>query len=129
MERSAEWFMATTGVVMGLSHLLHPRAWAETFAAMHRLGRPGAFLNGGLSLFPGAAFVAVHPVWSGPAVLLTLFGCALVVKGSVYLLAPDLALASMGRAAAGNGRGFRIAGALLLLLSGAVGGALYLGRS
>ena len=74
MERAAEWYALVTCLVVGLSHLLQRQAWAETFAALHRLGRPGAFANGGLNLVTGAAFVAAHPVWSGPAVVLTVFG-------------------------------------------------------
>jgi hypothetical protein len=127
VERAAEWFALVTCLVVGLSHLLQPRAWAEAFAALHRLGKPGAFANGGLSLVPGAAFAAAHPVWSGPAVVLTLLGWLLVLKGAVGFLAPGLALRSMGSAGAGTGRGFAAGGLLLLAVAGVLGYVLWAG--
>src|SRR3954452_2158701 len=83
VERAAEWFVLLTAPVVGLSHVVHRRAWVEAYAALSRLGRPGAFVNGGLSLAPGAALAAAHPVWSGAGVVLTLLGWALVVKGTI----------------------------------------------
>jgi hypothetical protein len=115
MEQTVEWFILITSVVIGLSHLCYPRDWGAAFAAMHRSGRPGAFANGGLSLAPGAAIVAGHPVWSGPAVVLTVLGCLMIVKGVVCFLAPGHALASMNRGSAG--RGFRAGGGGLLALA------------
>jgi len=127
VERAAEWYGLVTCLVVGLSHLLHPRVWAEAFAVLHRLGRPGAFANGGLSLVPGAAFVAAHPVWSGPAVVFTLLGWALVVKGSLCFLAPGVALRGMGRAGAGRGREFSMGGMMLLAVAGVLGYVLWTG--
>lgn len=125
MERAAEWFALVTCAVTGLSHLLQPRAWAEAFAALSRLGRPGAFINGGVNLVPGAAYIATHPVWSGPAVVLTVLGWLLVLKGAVCFLAPDLALRSMARGGAGHGRGFAAGGLVLLGVAGVLGYALW----
>jgi hypothetical protein len=125
--RAAEWYALITFLVVGLSHLLHPRAWAEVFASLHRLGRPGAFVNGGLSLIPGAAFVAAHPVWSGPATVLTLVGWLLVLKGAICLLAPDIALRGMRRAGSGTGRAFVAGGVLCLAAAGLLGYVLWAG--
>jgi hypothetical protein len=127
VERAAEWYALVTCVVVGLSHLLQRQAWVETFAALHRLGRPGAFANGGLSLVPGAAFVAAHPVWSGPAVVLTVLGWLMVLKGAICFLAPSLALRSMGKARAGQGREFAVGGLVLLAVAGVLGYVLWSG--
>jgi hypothetical protein len=127
VERAAEWFALVTCLVVGLSHLMQPQAWAEAFAALHRLGKPGAFTNGGLSLLPGAVFVTTHPVWSGPAMVLTLLGWLLVLKGAVCFLAPELALRGMGRAGAGKGREFTGGGLLLLAVAGVLGYVLWAG--
>ena len=127
MERAAEWYALMTCLVVGFSHILHPAAWAEIFARQHRLGKPGAFANGGLSLVPGAALVAAHPVWSGPALVLTLLGWCLVLKGAICLLAPSLALRSMGRGGAGDGREFQIGGLLLLAVAGVLVYVLWAG--
>jgi hypothetical protein len=125
VERAAQWYAFVTCLVVGLSHLLQRRAWADVFAELARLRRPGAFANGGLSLVPGAVIVAVHPIWSGPAVVLTVLGWLMVVKGAIYFLAPGLALRSMARAGAGTGREFVVGGVLLLTVDGVLGYALW----
>ena len=127
MERAVEWFALVTCVVLGLSHVLQSRAWAELFAGLHRLGKPGAFVNGGLSLAPGAVYVAAHPVWSGPGVVLTIFGWLLVLKGAFCFLVPGLALRSMGKAGAGTEREFIPAGLVLLGVAGVLGYVLWAG--
>src|SRR4051812_28955425 len=58
MERAIEGFLAVTSLTVGASHFLRADAWVEVYDALHRLGRPGAFANGGLSLLVGAAVVA-----------------------------------------------------------------------
>lgn len=113
MERAVEWFIAVTGVVVGLSHLLRPSDWSEAFRQLHRCGRPGAFANGALSLVPGAALVAAHRSWEWPGAVLTVFGWLLVVKAAVCFLAPEKALRSMERGGR-SPRGFVAAGLLLL---------------
>ena len=60
-------------------------------------------------------------MWSGPAVVLTLLGWMLVLKGAVNLLAPGVALRGMGWAGAGRGREFVAGGVLLLAVAGVLG--------
>ena len=115
MERSVEWFFAITAIVVGASHVLRSADWAEAFRRLHSGGRAGAFLNGGISLIPGAAIVAGHGSWAWPGALLTLFGWLLVAKGVVCLILPDKALQSMARGA-GSPRGFVAAGVVSLAL-------------
>ena len=52
VERSVEWFVAVTALIVGASHLLRPKDWADTFRQLHECGRPGAFINGALTLVP-----------------------------------------------------------------------------
>jgi hypothetical protein len=117
VERAVEGFVAVTAVVVGASHLLRPGDWAEAFRQLHRCGRPGAFVNGALSLAPGAAVVAGHPSWAWPGAVLTGFGWLLVAKGLVCFLVPDAALRSMARGA-DSPRGFALAGVLCLAVGG-----------
>jgi hypothetical protein len=114
---AVEWFIAVTALAVGLSHAARPRDWAEAFGQLHRLGRPGAFANGLLSLTAGAVIVAGHGSWAWPGAVLTGFGWLLVVKGFGCLLAPDKALRSMARGASAP-HGFVVAG----VVSVAVGG-------
>jgi hypothetical protein len=117
VERAVEWFVAITAVAVGASHLLRPADWADAFRRLHGCGRAGAFVNGGLSLAPGAAIVAGHGSWAWPGAVLTGFGWLLVAKGVACLVAPDAALRSMDRGAR-SPRGFVVAGVLLLAVGG-----------
>lgn len=123
---AALWFALITCTIIGLSHILQPRAWADVYARLHRLGKPGAFINGGLSLSPGALYVGLQPGSWWPAVVLTVFGWLLVIKGAICFLAPSLALRSMGRAGEGTGRGFVAAGVILLCIAAVAGRALWI---
>jgi hypothetical protein len=116
MERAVEVFVAITALVIGTSHLLRPGDWAAPFCELSRAGRLGAFVNGGLSLIPGAGIVAGHGTWTWPGAVLTGFGWLLVVKGAVCLLAPDTALRSMERGGR-TPRGFVAAGIAVLMVS------------
>ena len=107
--------MAITALAVGASHLLRPGDWADAYRLLSRCGRPGAFVNGGLSLVPGAAIVAAHGSWMWPGAVLTAFGWLLVIKGVACLLAPDLALRSMERGGC-NPRGFVVGGVAALAI-------------
>lgn len=115
MERAVEWFVAVTSLIVGCSHIFRATDWVEVFARLHRIGRPGAFINGGLSLVTGAIIVAGHPVWTWPGVALTVFGWLMVAKGAVCFLAPDKALRSMEDRSTRNG--FIFAGVVLLVIA------------
>jgi uncharacterized protein YjeT (DUF2065 family) len=86
----AAWFVAAVLVVCGLSHALHPRLWSEHFAGV--LSRPDAGFVIGLPTFcAGVLIVLAHPEWGrGPGSLVTLIGWAWAIKGTLYLLAPEL---------------------------------------
>jgi hypothetical protein len=113
VERAVEWFVAVTSCVIGLSHLLRPGDWAETFRRLHGWGRPGAFANGAFSLLTGAVVVAGHGSWGWPGAILTGFGWLMVAKAVVCFLTPDKALRSMARGGA-SPRSFVAAGVVLL---------------
>ena len=127
LHRAVEWYALATCVVIGLSHLLRPREWADTYARLHRLGTAGAFINGAISLVPGAAFVGAHWVWTGPAAALTVLGCLMVLKGAVCFLAPAVALRSMAKGAADTGPKYRIGGVVLLSFAALLGYVLWAG--
>jgi hypothetical protein len=117
MAQAVEWFVAITGLVIGASHLLRPADWAEAYGMLHRCGRPGAFVNGAVTLVPGALIVAGHPYWRWPGALLTGFGWLLVAKAMVCFLAPPLALRSMRRGSV-SPRGFVVGGVAMLAIAG-----------
>ncbi|MFN2563748.1 MAG: hypothetical protein ABR499_01885 [Gemmatimonadaceae bacterium] len=64
-ERAIELYAAVNFLVIGLSHLLQPRAWVDFFVWLRTKGHTGVFLNGMLSLAFGSIIVAFHNVWAG----------------------------------------------------------------
>jgi uncharacterized protein YjeT (DUF2065 family) len=121
MEQATQLFAAISFLVIGLSHLLQPKAWVAFFQALAARGEPGAFLEGFLCLTFGAFVAAFHNVWHGPALVLTLIGWAQILKGLVRFVAPQLALRVMARASIERAWHFRVGGVFALLVSGFLG--------
>ncbi len=123
MERAIEIFASINFMIIGLSHVLQHRAWAEFFSRLHDQGRPGAFANGFLSLFTGSLIVAFHNVWSWPGALLTAIGYSMLLKSVVVFVRPDWGLASMARVTPDTSRKFVFAGVIFIAV------AVFLGYS
>ncbi len=121
MEQAIQTFAAINFLVIGLSHVVQHRAWAEFFILLHRQGRPGAFANGFLSLLMGTLIVAFHNVWSGIPVVLTVLGWSFVLKAAVVFVVPDWGLRSIGRVRRENSRMFMIPGVILIIGAVALG--------
>ena len=120
LERAAEIFAVINFVVIGLSHLLQPRAWVELFVGVRSLGSTGVFLNGMLSLLVGSIVLALHNSWSGMGAVLTFIGWAQVVKAAVSLLWPQKAMRSLQRVSMNRAWEFQAGGAVFLLLSAVI---------
>lgn len=118
MQAAVQQFAVMSFMAVGLSHMLQPKAWARLFIALRRQGEAGCLANGLLHLVPGALIVAGHNVWQGIPAVLTVFGHALVLKATVYLLCPRLGLAALSRVSVERSWEFVAAGALLLGLGG-----------
>jgi len=88
----AEIIAALMFLIMGASHLIQPKVWVDFFVTLHRLGHVGVFVNSFLSLFFGILVVALHNIWTWPAIILTLIGWAQVLKATVGFIAPSVAL-------------------------------------
>lgn len=105
-----ERLTALAFIVTGLSHIAAPHAWTRFFIEMRDKSAVPGFFNAYLHIPLGLLIVAFHPVWSGPGLLVTLTGWALVVKGTLYFLWPQLALRSMAHVSEERAGQFRIAG-------------------
>ncbi len=81
--------------VVGLSQLCATERWQTYYRWLAHQGPLGVRLNGLVSLAIGGPIVLVHNVWSGPAVLLTLFGWMLVLESALCLLFPGAGLAGL----------------------------------
>jgi uncharacterized protein YjeT (DUF2065 family) len=118
MEQATEVFAAISFLVIGLSHLIKPKAWVAFYQALAARGVSGVFLEGFLILNFGAIIVAFHNVWHGPATVLTVIGWAQVLKGAGRFLAPQVGLRVIQRVNEERAWHFRVGGVLALLLSG-----------
>jgi len=117
VEQATQVFAAVSLLVIGLSHLVRPKAWVAWFQALSAQGAPGAFTEGFVTLSFGAIIVGFHNVWQGPAMGLTLIGWAQVVKGLVRFVAPDAVARIMGRASLERAWLFQAGGVMALALS------------
>jgi len=124
MERALEIFAVVHLTVIGLSHIVFHRAWAEFFVWLTARGRSGAFANGFMSLAFGSMVVAFHQVWSGLAMVLTIVGVLSLVKAANCFLRPDLALRSMARATPERSREFIGAGVVALAIAAVTAAAV-----
>jgi uncharacterized protein YjeT (DUF2065 family) len=111
-----ERLTALAFIVTGLSHIAAPAAWARFFIAMRDQGSVPGFLNAYVHIPLGLLILAFHPVWRGPGLLVTLIGCGLAFKGTLYFLWPGLAMRSMAHVSEENAGRFRIAGLFGLAL-------------
>jgi len=120
MERAIEIFAVIHLGVMGLSHILAPRAWADFFVQLREKGHPGVFAVGFMSLIFGSIIAAFYNVWSGSQMVLTLLGWAQVLKATLYFLFPAYGMRGLRRVDPEKSQHFIIAGVALLLLAGVI---------
>ena len=127
MEKSIEVLVIILFGVVGLSHLLQPRAWVEFFILLRGKGEAGAFVDGLLNLPIGALIVVFHNRWSGIPLALTLVGWCLVIKGLIRFCAPKQALRMIARVSVERSWEFQAAGAMLGAFASLLGYGVYAG--
>ena len=127
MERSVEVLAVILSGVMGLSHILQPKAWAEFFILLRGKGEAGAFVDGLANLPLAGIIIGFHNTWSGISIVLTLVGWCLIFKSLIRFCAPKLALRMMSRVSVERSWEFQVAGAALVVLGGLIGYGVYVG--
>jgi len=111
-----EALLAVPSVLMGLSHVLQPAMWREYFVRLRAEG-PAALVTRTfvLELWPALLIVVFHQAWSGPQVVITVYGHLLLLKIVLSMLAPAIGLRSLDMARKGDA-GFRAGGVVLVAL-------------
>ena len=127
MERSVEVLAVIWFGVLGLSHILQPRAWVQFFILLRGKGEAGAFVDGLLNLPLAGVIIAFHNVWSGIPVVLTLVGWGLLIKSLLRFCVPKQGLALMARVSVERSWEFQAAGVVLVVLAGLLGYGIYAG--
>ena len=125
MERSVEVLAVILSGVMGLSHILQPKAWAEFFIRLRDKEEAGAFVDGFLNLPLAGFIIGFHNVWSGIPLVLTLLGWGLLIKSLIRFCAPKQALRLIARVSLERSWEFQIAGTFLVALAGLLGYGIY----
>ena len=117
MELAIEKLFVLSCFVIGFSHIVQPRVWAELFIAWREKGSVGVFYTGLLHFTFGALIVAFHNVWSGMPTIVTLLGWGWTIKGLIYLTYPAHGMKMLNRVSVDRSWEFAVAGAVLVVLS------------
>jgi hypothetical protein len=121
-----EFMMLIACVPMGLSHIVRPQLWVDFFTRVHAQGTAG--LVGkvlAIELWPALLIVSLHQVWSGPGIVLTLYGWAQFTKVFLALLVPSIGMRSLEMAQTKGTRGFIAGGVMLIVVGLSAGAALF----
>lgn len=111
-----ELVVAPAMILMGVSHIVRPDMWTKLFGQLHAMGTTGViYRTFMLELWPAMAILTLHQVWSGPGIVLTVYGIALSAKCAVAMLFPEIGLRSMAMARHGA-RSFVPGGVMLVAI-------------
>jgi uncharacterized protein YjeT (DUF2065 family) len=121
LELGIERLAAVALLLTGLSHITAPGAWRALFEKIAKSDAPG-LATAAIHLPLGLLIPAFHNVWTWPAVVFTVLGWALLVKGTLHLLFPQVARRSL--ALPGEGaqaeRRYRLAGMIMTPIAAAL---------
>jgi hypothetical protein len=117
MEVAIERLVALCCLVIGISHIVQARAWAELFMHWREKGVVGVFYTALLHFCLGALIVAFHNVWRGIPLLVTVLGWGWTIKGLLYLTWPQHGLRMLNRVSLERAWEFAVAGAVLLVIA------------
>ena len=121
MEVGIEKLAAISFILTGLSHVVAPHAWTRFLINMRAQSEAAGLLNAYLHIPLGLLIVCFHWVWTWPGLIVTLVGCALTLKGTLYFLHPQIASIGLGHVSEETGWRFRVAGVFGVLLGLAMG--------
>jgi hypothetical protein len=121
MERAVQIYAIIHLTVIGISHVVRPRAWVDFFIVLRECGDAGVFAVALLNLIFGSIIVAFHNVWTGIPLVLTVLGWANVVKALVYFVFPAIGLRRFQSLSHERANLVVGGGVLFLLLAGVLG--------
>jgi hypothetical protein len=91
------WVAAVALSFIGLSQIYRSQMWLQYYQALAVRGSTAVRGHGAVVGTIGMAIAIFHNIWTGPVLVLTVFGWLLIAEGAFCLLAPDLSLRSLQR--------------------------------
>src|ERR1700682_760474 len=88
MEIAIEKLVAVCFFVIGLSHILQPRAWVKFFIRFRDKGAAGTLQLGLFHLPLALLIVSFHNIWHGLPLVVTIIGWAQLLKSFLYITYP-----------------------------------------
>ena len=116
MQIAVEWMVALFFLVVGLSHILQPRAWVDFFIGLREKGAVGSLQLGLLHLPLALVIVAFHNIWQGMPLVVTLIGWSQLLKSFLYLILPGHGLRMLGYISIETSWRFVVAGIFFVAL-------------
>ena len=114
-QQGVQIILAAPFIIMGASHIVRPEMWRSFFKRLNDMGQTGVVIRSFmLELWPAALIIAFHQDWSGPGVILTVYGHMLMTKVALSLVLPQIGSKSLQMAQSVGKRGFIGAGVALL---------------
>ena len=110
MQLAIEWLVTLCFFVVGLSHILQPRVWAEFFIRFREKGSVGSLQLGLFHLPLALLVVAFHNIWRGIPLIITLIGWSQLLKSFLYLTYPKHGLRMLGYVSVEKSWRFVVAG-------------------
>lgn len=120
MEIAIEKLVAVCFFVVGVSHILQPRAWTAFFIQFRDKGAAGSLQLGLLHLPLALLIVSFHNVWHGLPLVVTILGWAQLVKSFLYLTYPKHGLRMLSAGLIERSSHFVVAGVFSVALSGLI---------
>ena len=118
MEAAIERLAIISFLVIGLSHVIQHRVWAQFFIDLREKGKAGSFISAFIHFPLGALIVTFHNVFHGIPLILTLIGYGLVIKSAIYFIIPSVGVRSLSRVSLERSWEFAVAGIFLIGLGG-----------
>lgn len=120
LENAVQLFAIINFLIIGVSHVTAPHAWADFFILLRSKGEAGVFAVAYMSLIFGSIIAAFHNVWSGIPVVLTVIGWGQVLKAFLYFAFPRFGLRQLGMVSHERAYLFRYPGLIFFVFAGAL---------
>jgi len=118
MAYSIELMTGICFLMLGLSLLIRFPDWVDLLVDIQKKGRTASLSYGMLNLLLGSFVVAFHWVWDGIAMLVTIIGLIMLLKGFVYMLFPGYLPAKFAMIIPRYNNLIRVAAVLMAIIGG-----------